>query len=38
LINAGIKIAPMANVVATDEPYTAAKIMQVNTQVVGKSP
>ena len=28
----------MANVVATDEPDTAAKIMQVSTQVMGKPP
>jgi hypothetical protein len=28
----------MANVVATDEPDTAAKIMQVSTQVMGRPP
>src|SRR3954462_2106690 len=28
----------MAKVVATDEPDTAAKIMQVNTQVIGRPP
>lgn len=28
----------MANVVPTYEPDTAAKIMQVNTQVIGKPP
>ena len=28
----------MAKVVATDEPDTAAKIMQVSTQVMGKPP
>jgi hypothetical protein len=38
LIKAGIKIAPMAKVVATEEPETAAKIMQVSTQVMGKPP
>jgi hypothetical protein len=31
-------MAPMAKVVATDEPDTAAKIMQVSTQVIGKPP
>src|SRR5437764_13752521 len=28
-------MVPIANVVATDEPETAAKIMQVSTQVMG---
>ena len=28
----------MAKVVATDEPDTAAKIMQVSTQVIGRPP
>ena len=37
-MSAGIKIAPMAKVVATDEPDTAAKIMQVSTQVMGRPP
>ena len=37
-MSAGIKIAPTANVVATDEPETAAKIMQVSTQVMGRPP
>jgi hypothetical protein len=31
-------MAPMAKVVATDEPDTAAKIMQVSTQVIGRPP
>ncbi len=31
-------MAPTANVVATDEPETAAKIMQVSTQVMGRPP
>jgi hypothetical protein len=31
-------MAPMAKVVATDEPETAAKIMQVSTQVMGRPP
>src|SRR5512133_3052985 len=31
-------MAPMAKVVATDEPDTAAKIMQVSTQVMGSPP
>ena len=31
-------MAPMANVVATEEPETAAKIMQVSTQVMGRPP
>jgi hypothetical protein len=35
---AGIKMAPIAKVVATLEPDTAAKIMQVSTQVMGKPP
>ncbi|MNT20345.1 hypothetical protein D3C72_1556510 [compost metagenome] len=38
MMRAGIRIAPMANVVATDEPETAAKIMQVSTQVMGRPP
>ncbi len=38
LISAGIRIAPIANVVATDEPETAAKIMQVSTHVIGSPP
>lgn len=33
-----MRIAPTAKVVATDEPETAAKIMQVSTQVMGKPP
>src|SRR3989344_7290208 len=37
-MSAGIRMAPMANVVATDEPDTAAKIMQVSTQVMGRPP
>ena len=37
-MSAGISTAPMANVVATDEPETAAKIMQVSTQVMGRPP
>ena len=35
---AGIRIAPTANVVATLEPATAAKIMQVSTQLMAKPP
>ncbi|KAG1266174.1 hypothetical protein G6F65_014098 [Rhizopus arrhizus] len=35
---AGIRIAPTANVVATLEPATAAKIMQVKTQVQARPP
>src|SRR6476660_335879 len=31
-------MAPIAKVVATDEPDTAAKIMQVSTQVMGRPP
>src|SRR6478752_5174857 len=31
-------MAPMAKVVATEEPDTAAKIMQVSTQVMGRPP
>ena len=31
-------MVPMAKVVATDEPDTAAKIMQVSTHVMGKPP
>src|SRR5512133_3033182 len=31
-------MAPIAKVVATDEPDTAAKIMQVSTQVIGRPP
>ena len=41
LMWAGIKttpVTPTANAVATDKPYTAAKIMQVSTQVKGKPP
>src|SRR5215207_8475554 len=37
-MSAGIRIAPMAKVVATDEPETAAKIMQVSTHVMGRPP
>ncbi len=37
-MSAGISTAPMAKVVATDEPETAAKIMQVSTQVMGRPP
>src|SRR5512137_3223332 len=33
-----MRIAPMANVVATLEPDTAAKIMQVSTQVAARPP
>ncbi|CFN81102.1 Uncharacterised protein [Bordetella pertussis] len=35
---AGIRIAPTAKVVATLEPATAAKIMQVSTQVHARPP
>ena len=38
MMSAGIRMAPMANVVATDEPDTAAKIMQVSTKVMGRPP
>ena len=38
MIKAGIRMAPTAKVVATDEPDTAAKIMQVSTQVMGRPP
>ncbi len=38
MISAGIRIAPIANVVATLEPDTAAKIMQVSTQVAASPP
>jgi hypothetical protein len=37
-MSAGIRIAPIAKVVATEDPDTAAKIMQVSTQVMGKPP
>src|SRR5450830_188069 len=37
-MSAGIRIVPMAKVVATDEPDTDAKIMQVSTQVIGRPP
>src|SRR5574343_1760083 len=37
-MSAGIRMVPMAKVVATDEPETAAKIMQVRTQVMGRRP
>jgi hypothetical protein len=33
-----MRMAPIAKVVATDEPDTAAKIMQVSTQVIGRPP
>jgi hypothetical protein len=35
---AGIRMAPMARWVATRAARTAAKIMQVSTQVIGKPP
>ena len=38
MMSAGIRMAPMAKVVATEEPDTAAKIMQVSTQVMGRPP
>ena len=38
MISAGIRIAPIANVVATLEPDTAAKIMHVSTQVAASPP
>jgi hypothetical protein len=37
-MSAGIRMAPMAKVVATEDPDTAAKIMQVSTQVMGRPP
>src|SRR5574343_876955 len=37
-MSAGIRMVPMAKVVATEEPEPAAKIMQVSTQVMGRPP
>ena len=38
LMSAGMRIAPIAKVVATELPLIAAKIMQVTMQVAGSPP